>query len=277
MTLTPQDIQSQQFHVRFRGFDVEEVDNFLERIAEEFLLLLEENKNLKEERETLRKEIDTYHVREKSFQNAILSAQQIAEEMKEKSRREAEEILIAAKNEARQLEREANAEVAALEGDVDRLKKMKAESRQELQRVLYNYLTQLEEGFTARVEPGERPQEGGIGLPEANNREIPKEEEEEQQESIVDLSDLYERIDLSDDFTETPPGHQTAAPAEENDVLELFKMGEAEEELLGNSLPDLDGDMLFSLEDPLDEEERAEEGPDIFFSDESLAEEEKNK
>ena len=35
MTITPQDIQSKQFHVRMRGFDVDEVDKFLEKVAEE--------------------------------------------------------------------------------------------------------------------------------------------------------------------------------------------------------------------------------------------------
>ena len=36
MTLTPLDIQEQQFRVKFRGFDVAEVDTFLERVANAF-------------------------------------------------------------------------------------------------------------------------------------------------------------------------------------------------------------------------------------------------
>jgi cell division initiation protein len=36
MKLTPLDIQQQQFKVRFRGFDVREVDRFLEQTADAF-------------------------------------------------------------------------------------------------------------------------------------------------------------------------------------------------------------------------------------------------
>ena len=48
MTITAQDIQSKQFHVRMRGFDVDEVDKFLEKIAEEFLIITLENKQILE-------------------------------------------------------------------------------------------------------------------------------------------------------------------------------------------------------------------------------------
>jgi len=53
MILTAQDIQSQQFHVRFRGFDVEEVDDFLEKIATAFQTVSEENHKLKDRLESL--------------------------------------------------------------------------------------------------------------------------------------------------------------------------------------------------------------------------------
>ena len=49
MSLTAEDIQTQQFHVRFRGFDVDEVDAFLERVAENFVLLKDEKRQLKEQ------------------------------------------------------------------------------------------------------------------------------------------------------------------------------------------------------------------------------------
>jgi cell division initiation protein len=49
MSLTPLDVQQQQFRVRFRGFDVREVDRFLEQVAEGLAGLQNESKNLKEE------------------------------------------------------------------------------------------------------------------------------------------------------------------------------------------------------------------------------------
>ena len=49
MRITPMDIRQQQFTVRmFRGFDVQEVDTFLEDLAADYEALLKENTLLKE-------------------------------------------------------------------------------------------------------------------------------------------------------------------------------------------------------------------------------------
>lgn len=49
MKITPLDIQQQQFRVKFRGFDMVEVDNFLDVVANEYEELLREINQLKEE------------------------------------------------------------------------------------------------------------------------------------------------------------------------------------------------------------------------------------
>jgi cell division initiation protein len=48
MKITPLDIQHQQFSVRLRGFDVSEVDRFLELVADTFEEVHGENERLKE-------------------------------------------------------------------------------------------------------------------------------------------------------------------------------------------------------------------------------------
>ena len=114
MTITPQDIQSKQFHVRLRGFDVDEVDKFLEKIAEEFLILSMEHKQAMERISALDKEVANFRNKEQAFQNAILSAQKISDEMQGKSRREAEETLEKAQEEAAELEARSREEAEAL-------------------------------------------------------------------------------------------------------------------------------------------------------------------
>jgi cell division initiation protein len=259
MTMTPQDIQAQQFHVRFRGFDVEEVDAFLERVAEEFLVLQEENRQLTEQVEALKKEIDSYHHQEKAFQSAIISAQQIAEEMKAKSRRVAEEITAAAKEEARQLHQQANAEIVGLEAEVDRLKEMKQQAGQELRRMLRGYLDQLEGGEEM---PAPAVRAGKSAPPPVNAAAAPviaAESAMAEEAPVVDLSDLYERIELTDEEFAAVGGASLPMDSDE-EVRDLFAIGDAEET---GAIPDLEGDMLFTLEDPLDEE-----GPAVSFEEE---------
>ena len=46
VNLTPLDIQQQRFKTRFRGFDIQEVDFFLDQMADAFESLLKQNENL---------------------------------------------------------------------------------------------------------------------------------------------------------------------------------------------------------------------------------------
>jgi len=48
MNITPVDINNQKFRTRFRGFDVKEVDDFLQAVAGELDLQLKENSRLRE-------------------------------------------------------------------------------------------------------------------------------------------------------------------------------------------------------------------------------------
>ncbi|MEF9437346.1 MAG: DivIVA domain-containing protein [Candidatus Mariimomonas ferrooxydans] len=54
MRITPLDIQQKQFPTKFRGFDEEEVDSFLELVREEMEELLRENASLREEAKSSR-------------------------------------------------------------------------------------------------------------------------------------------------------------------------------------------------------------------------------
>jgi cell division initiation protein len=55
--ITPMDIRQQQFTVKmFRGFDVQEVDTFLDDLAGDYETLLKENALLKEQLQVRRSE-----------------------------------------------------------------------------------------------------------------------------------------------------------------------------------------------------------------------------
>lgn len=236
--LTAQDIQSQQFHVRFRGFDVEEVDDFLERVAESVLALSEENKRLRERLDELERELATFQNQQKTFQNAILSAQHIAEEMQEKTRQELEKQRAQARTEAEELVTDARQEVVNLEREVDRLETLKAQAADDLRSLLESYAERLERDFgtTPAGRPKPRTTAFAAPPPPAPPRAMPQED------------DLYERIEVDESFFN---GSGSAAPSPELPVGDLLGMDDAEE----SALPDLNGDMVFTLEDPLDRPE----------------------
>ena len=260
MTLTPQDIQTQEFHVRFRGFDVEEVDGFLEKVATEFTTLIEQNSKLTEQVESLTQEMGEYQSKGKAFQHAILSAQQIVDELKEKSTAEAEELLNDARNEANEIIASANTELSALQAEVDRLDNLSAESKTELQRVLNGYLEMV-------ATPTERPSYPETA-PEPETVTAIEEPED-------DLSDLYQKIDLPDetldtvlDMGPTAPEEDEEEPKEEDIIEDLELQPEAaNNDEPYSTIPDLDEEVVFDLEDPLDADEPSVDFENLFPKD----------
>jgi len=252
MSLTPEDIQSKQFHVRFRGFDVEEVDGFLEQVAENFLMLQEENRTLKARIGAMTQDLEVFKQDETSFKNAILSAQKVADEMKKKSRSEANRLLMQANAEVAQLKDEANREIAALEANVDQLKGMQSRLMADLRGVLNSYLDQLDE---SGVQPlGGRPQEP----PPA---EVKRAQPAPRRAEVVPAP-LYEKIVVGEDEDPWLAQAEADLRSQEEERSEPRLTGpsvggldfEEEEEGPSVTIPDLDDEIMFTLEDPLDQE-----------------------
>jgi cell division initiation protein len=59
MKITPQDIIDKEFRVKFRGFDMAEVDTFLEEVAVNFFKLTEENTRLNEKVLALQEDLES--------------------------------------------------------------------------------------------------------------------------------------------------------------------------------------------------------------------------
>jgi len=107
VTITPLDIQNKEFQRTFRGYDIEDVDEFLDRIAKDLEQLIREKKDYMEQIELLQEKNKSYHKMEETMRNAIVVAQETAEEVKLNAKREAELIRKDAGREARQVLEEA--------------------------------------------------------------------------------------------------------------------------------------------------------------------------
>lgn len=103
MTITPVDIQEKEFERAFRGYDMEDVDDFLDHIAKDLEELIAENIRLQEEVELLKSKNKSYQQMEDTMQSAIVVAQRAADELKQKTAKEAAAVKALAANEARQL------------------------------------------------------------------------------------------------------------------------------------------------------------------------------
>lgn len=95
--ITAMEIRNQQFSKSLRGYDQDEVKNFLVQLAQDYENLYSQNATLKESIQRLEAELHKYHKIEDTMNNSLIFAQQTAEDMKINARREAELILIDAK------------------------------------------------------------------------------------------------------------------------------------------------------------------------------------
>ncbi|WAC08677.1 MAG: DivIVA domain-containing protein [Thermodesulfobacteriota bacterium] len=169
MKLTPLDIQQQQFSVRFRGFDTNEVDTFLETVASELEDLLKKNKELLEELERKEARIGEYQNMEKTLKETLLMAHATSEEMKKNAQKAVEElkattqkeaafVLARAREQAEKMIAETNSRLIKIQEEVNELKRKKIILKQELRFVLETHLRLLESSSEKEVrEPDEKP------------------------------------------------------------------------------------------------------------------------
>jgi cell division initiation protein len=140
MRMTATDIRQQQFAVRlFRGFDPQEVDAFLEEMADDFEELARENTLLKEQLVTLEERSRGVEGREKTLQETLVTTQKIAEEFKENARREAELVLREAHLRAEKFMQDAREGHSKLTAEISGLKRMRRQLAEELLNTLASH------------------------------------------------------------------------------------------------------------------------------------------
>lgn len=144
MRITPLDIQQKQFSTRFRGFDMEEVDSFLELIREEMEELLRENANLREEARRYEKQLKEYKNIETTLKDTLISTQQMVEEYRNTAKKEAELIIKETELKADDMLREAQEKVIKIHEDITDLKGVRRHFKEELTRLIESHLRMME-------------------------------------------------------------------------------------------------------------------------------------
>ena len=146
MTITPLDIQQQQFKTRFRGFDVREVDTFLEQMADVFDSLQSENKKLREEINRLKLESRGYKEREETFKRAVLNSQKVLEQMNQNARKSAELVIADAEIKAEKILSRAQNRLEQLHEDIAELKRQRMQIEVQIRSIIESHSKLLEIG-----------------------------------------------------------------------------------------------------------------------------------
>ncbi len=144
MEWAPVDILNKQFRTRWRGYDPQEVEVFLQQIGEEMQQLQIENANLRKETQRLEKELKEYKDREKVIRNVLVSTQKAVEQMKANAEKEAKLILADAEMNAEKMLQGAQQKLSRLYEEVADLKGRRVQLTAKLRATIEAYQRLLE-------------------------------------------------------------------------------------------------------------------------------------
>jgi DivIVA domain-containing protein len=179
--LTPLDVRSKRgdFRRLMRGYDPQEVDTFLELVAERLEQLTRESIALRERTQILQQQVDSQSDREHAVQEALVTAQELRADIRGQAQREAEGVLKEAETEGRRLVAEAEAEARTMRRGSERRMEQLEDSLQEIERRRARFLKEFRQLLereldVVQVEEGRQPLEertidldlGGAKAPE---------------------------------------------------------------------------------------------------------------
>jgi cell division initiation protein len=100
MPIRPIDVRRKEFKSGFRGYDANQVDDFLDAVADEFERNFTENQRMREEVSSLRDRLQQFEELEGSIRAALIHAEQASNDLRRAASREAEGIKQSAQREA---------------------------------------------------------------------------------------------------------------------------------------------------------------------------------
>ena len=152
---TPQQIEQACFEKKtFGGYDMEQVDAFLEPLTEDYVTLYKENALLKSKMRVLVNKLEEYRKNEASMKDAIVNAQKTCDKMVKEAEAKCTQMLNDANVTAAENAKNNDALIAAEEARVEEAKRVARNKIEELQNQIRSCLNALE-----RIKENNRPSE----------------------------------------------------------------------------------------------------------------------
>ncbi len=144
MKITPLDINQQQFKGKvFGGLDPQEVDAFLQLVAEEMENLIRENSELKEQAQRVAADMEEMKQKEVTLRETMLAAQRITEEMKANAQKEAAMVVSEAELKGERILADAENKLVQLNNQIQELRREKVQFESALKSLLDTHYKML--------------------------------------------------------------------------------------------------------------------------------------
>jgi cell division initiation protein len=227
MPIRPIDVRRKEFKNSFRGYDANQVDDFLDAVADEFERSYTENSRMREEISSLRERLQQFEELEGSIRAALVHAEQAANDLRRTATQEAEDLRLSANREAEFTIREAKTRSHQILADTSARVERIQQSYEAMQEAKRNFMNDFRHLLKSYMEV-------------MDNVEVASAKEIE--------ASLRERLDTESIVVAREAAGQASLEQEEAELADL------EREVVGTEedLPEED-----LLEEELPEEERA--------------------
>lgn len=177
MDLTPKDIQEKRFHEKFRGYNEEEVDVFLDSVADSYERIYRESQELKQRIRKLEERLNEAEGTESMLKRTLLAAQKSADEAVSEAKEQSRSLVGDAQEKADKIIADAESRASEIVRGADDLRK-EAESRYEKVRgFVGTYRKEFQEFVNRQLKSLE-----GIPAPESRSGTSPGQDDAEAQD-----------------------------------------------------------------------------------------------
>ena len=144
MAIRPVDIRRKEFKNGFRGYDANQVDDFLDEVADEFERTFAENQRMSEEITTLQERLQQFEELESSIREALVHAQQTARDLRRNAGKEAELIVREAKEQSHRILADSSSRIERVQESYEVLRKAKQDFNNDFRHLLKTYADVME-------------------------------------------------------------------------------------------------------------------------------------
>lgn len=151
--LTPLDVRRYDFGRALRGYDPARVDQFRDQVADEMERLARVNQDLDQKARAFHEQLRAFRERDKAINDALVSAQQLRNDIREQSEREAQLVLREARLEGERIVEEARVEIRALREEIAALERARRAYISQLRLFVERQLAELVAAEQGSVAP----------------------------------------------------------------------------------------------------------------------------
>jgi cell division initiation protein len=219
MSVTPIDIRNAQFNTTMRGYNRDEVDEYLQNVAGTLEHSLQEIAELKESLLAVQEKHDKLSELEDTLKSTLIDAKQTANSILQSAQEDAKRLIAVAQADAEQIEEKTQRRVELMRKQVTDISDVRDDYREKLGDVIASHLNVLQE--LATIEPDF----SGVDL-----------EGELAEEELSEQYSFAEEAEIDSDSTETESedkaeAPEQAAPEQEVDAQPIVKENQNSENL----------------------------------------------